>query len=247
MIIFSKWYGRLGNNIIQLSNLIDIAIAFRHNIRFDAKKHSLFDISVIQKYFDKYQNTDKITDPKDHFFYKQLLPFPEETFTQHAEERNQILREAFLIKDIKKLPENDLVVHIRSGDAFSVRKPHPRYVPPPLSYYVKQIDKFPYDTVHLVCEDKLNPVIDKLLTLYKNAVFRKNTLEEDIRLILGATNIVYSVGTFVPSLIQLSTNPIKYLHGSRFPDLEELKDYYKITLPWKNTAKQREYILTFNY
>lgn len=30
MIIFNTFSGRLGNNIIQLSNIIDIAIAYKH-------------------------------------------------------------------------------------------------------------------------------------------------------------------------------------------------------------------------
>ena len=28
---------------------------------------------------------------------------------------------------------------------------------------------------------------------------------------------------------------------------EEIKEYYKIMKPWKNTIKQRDYILTYNY
>ena len=49
--------------------------------------------------------------------------------TKIFEERNKILQEAFLIHNIHKLSENDLVIHIRSGDIFSSR-PHPNYVPP---------------------------------------------------------------------------------------------------------------------
>ena len=34
MLILKKWCGRLGNNIIQLSNIIDIALKEEHNITF---------------------------------------------------------------------------------------------------------------------------------------------------------------------------------------------------------------------
>ena len=44
----------------------------------------------------------------------------------------------------------------------------------------------------------------------------------------------------------LSEN-IKYIYGTTFPKHEELPDYYKIMVPWKNTQKQRDYILTYNY
>ena len=58
MIILDAWYGRLGNNIIQLSNIIDIAIAYKHNIKIKVKKLHFFDLSVIEKCFNEYNNND---------------------------------------------------------------------------------------------------------------------------------------------------------------------------------------------
>ena len=144
MIIFNNLYGRLGNNIIQLRNIIDIAIAYKHNIKINVKKLNFFDLSVIEKYFNKYNNNEIITD-KYNFFYSSKLPFSNDIFKQNIEERNKILQKAFLINNINKLPKNDIVIHIRSGDIFS-SKPHPNYVPPPLSYYTKKIDKYYYFT-----------------------------------------------------------------------------------------------------
>tara|TARA_Y100000768_G_scaffold269926_1_gene206389 strand:- start:1107 stop:1841 length:735 start_codon:yes stop_codon:yes gene_type:complete len=243
MIILKAWYGRLGNNIIQLSNIIDITIAYKHNIKFNVKKLNFFDLSVIEKYFSKYNNNEIITD-KYNFYYSSRLLFSNDIFKQNIEERNKILQKAFLINNINKLPENDIVIHIRSGDIFS-SNPHPNYVPPPLSYYTKEIDKYKYEKIHIICEDTINPVVNELLKLYKNAVYEKNTLEKDIRIILGATNIIYSVGTFIPALMLLSNNN-KYLYGKEFNN-EELKEYYKIMKPWKNTIEQRNYILTYDY
>lgn len=244
MITFNRLYGRLGNNIIQLVNIIHIAIAYKHNIKINVniRKLPFFDLSVIEKYFNKYNNNKIITDKKN-FFYSSRLPFPKEIFKQNIEERNKILQKAFLINNINKLSENDLVIHIRSGDIFS-SKPHPNYAPPPLTYYTKQIDKSKYEKIHIICEDTINPVVNELLKLYKNAVYNKNTLENDIRIILGATNIIYSIGTFIPSLMLLSNNN-KYLYGKDCNN--ELKEYYKIMKPWKNTIVQRNYILTYNY
>jgi hypothetical protein len=242
MIILRAFSGRLGNNIIQLSNVIDIAIAFKHNIKINAKCR-FFDLSVIEKYFNKYNNSEIITDDYN-FFYSSKLPFSNDIFKQNFEERHKILQESFLINNVNKLPETDVVIHIRSGDIFS-SKPHPNYVPPPLSYYTKEIDKCKYEKIHIVCEDTKNPVINKLLELYKNAVYEKNTLENDIKIILGATNIIFSVGTFIPSLMLLSNN-IKYLYGKNFNN-EELEEYYKIMKPWKNTIEQMNYILTYDY
>jgi hypothetical protein len=243
MIIFNSLFGRLGNNIKQLSNIIDIAIAYKHNIKINVKNINFFDLSVIEKYFNKYNNSTIITD-KYNFFYQDKLPFSNDIFKQNVKERNSILQKAFLIKNINKLNENDIVIHIRSGDIFT-SNPHPSYVPPPLSYYIKEINKYKYEKIHIICEDTKNPVVIELLKLYKNAVYEKNTLEKDIRIILGATNIIFSIGTFIPSLMLLSDN-IKYLYGNCDANNEELKEYYKIMKPWKNTITQRNYILTYN-
>jgi len=297
MIIFHN-LPFLGNNIIQLSNIIDIAIAYKHNVKIIVKKfggdkyyspgwHELFDLSVIEKYFDKYNNlhsnnssiteytplhkfhvssSDEIIEDLYHFFYANRLPYPKYIFEQNTEERNNILQKAFLINNINKLPENDLVIHIRSGDIFSSDPkypPHGAYIPPPLSYYIKEINKYKYEKIHIICVDTVNPVVNELLHLYNNAVYEKKTLEEDIRMILGATNVIHSVGTFVPSLMLLSNN-IKNLHHNPFNSLmksmptnfdnkskdynmSSIDDYYKIMWPWKNTVEQRNYILTYDY
>jgi hypothetical protein len=250
MIIFNNLYGRLGNNIIQLSNIIHIAIAYKHNIKFNIKKIKFFDIIVIEKYFNKYNNSKIITDKNNKssfFFDKNLMPFPKDIFIQNIEETNQILQKAFLIKDINKVKENDLIIHIRSGDIFSSH-PHPGYVPPPLSYYIQEIDKYNYETIYIICEDTKNPVVNELLKLYNNAVYEKNILEKDIRIILGATNILFSIGSFIPSLMMLSNN-IKFIHTSfKSKYYNKIRqDYNKIMKPWKNTIEQRNYILTYDY
>ena len=141
MIIIEGWYGRLGNNIAQICNVIDIALTYKHNVIFKVN-HSLINLKIITDYFNKYNNTAIITD-KYHFFGENCrLPYPKNIFKQNNEEKFKLLKESFLIKDINKLDENDLVIHIRSGDIFSTSTPHPGYVPPPLSYYTKEIDKY---------------------------------------------------------------------------------------------------------
>ena len=139
MLVITAWMGRLGNRIFQLSNIIDIALMYHHDISFSGLQLYLFDLKIIENYFKKYTNNQRILD-HNNFFYRDKLPVSKETWKKNAEERNNILKKAFLLKNIEKLPENDLVIHIRSGDIFSSR-PHGKYVPPPLSYYVTQIEK----------------------------------------------------------------------------------------------------------
>ena len=237
MIISNGLYGRLGNNIIQFSNIIDIAIAYKHNIKINVSLN-FFDLSIIEEYFKDYDNREIITD-KFNFYYNERLPFPNDIFKQNIQERNNLLKKAFLINNITKLPENDLVIHIRSGDIFV--NPHPAYVPPPLSYYIREINSRKYERIHIICEDTVNPVVNSLLSLYENANHEKRTLENDIKIILGATNIIQSIGTFIPSLLLFSNN-IRFVHDS-FKN--ESQEYYKVMYPWKNTSEQNKYILSY--
>tara|TARA_B110000977_G_C11068379_1_gene488650 strand:+ start:2105 stop:2386 length:282 start_codon:yes stop_codon:yes gene_type:complete len=93
MIIVQSWFGRLGNNIIQLSNIIDIALVYKHNIIFNVN-HRLFNLNIITDYFIKYNNDELITD-EYNFYYKSKLPYSKKIFEQNIEERDKIIQEAF--------------------------------------------------------------------------------------------------------------------------------------------------------
>lgn len=245
MIIMKGWYGRLGNNIIQLSNIIDIAIIYKHNLSLTKHNSPFFDLDIITNYFNKYNNDKIITHHLCFFgnpYSEPLSQLSDDEKYKLLEEKCKILKDAFKIKDIEKLNENYLVIHVRSGDIFLTAKPAETYVPPPLSYYINHIDKHNYEKIIIIAEDKYNPVVNKLLEIYEHSTWSKNSLETDIRILLGATNVLYSIGTFVPSLMMVSNN-IKNIYQ---PNCEELEDYYKFMKPWKNTDEQREYIITYN-
>ena len=93
-----------------------------------------------------------------------------------------------IIKDIPKLDINDVVIHIRGGDIFTTCI-HPLYIPLPLSYYIKQINKHKYRKIIIVSEDKLNPVVNKLLELYDNSCHSINSLEDDIKITSSSVDI----------------------------------------------------------
>ena len=243
MIIVKKWFCRLGNNMNQLINIMHIAFIYKHNIVFK-KKHKMFDVSIIENYFSKYDNKEIIIDKRSNFFFE----VPSLDYTKISEEDKKetikILKESFVIKNIYKLPENYLVIHIRSGDIFQDKffnhpKPPPSYIPPPLSYYTKYIEEYNYKNIIIVCEDKVNPVVDSLLKIYKNAIYTKNSLEEDIKIIMGATNVLWSIGSFVPKLLLISDH-IKNVYHHRMG-----RDYNKVMRPWRNTEEQRKYMLTY--
>ena len=59
---------------------------------------------------------------------------------------------------------NDLHIFIRSGDVFS-QNPIllDNYLQPPLCFYTNIINNFKCENIHIVSENKNNPVIDELL------------------------------------------------------------------------------------
>jgi len=237
MIVSYKWYNRLGNNIIQLINIIDIALLYKHNIVFKTNL-IFFNLRFLENIFKQYNNNDIITDKYN--FHNYTNRYKIKLSNKNIKIRNNLLKKAFLIKDIQKIYEDDVVLHIRSGDIFSLNPPE-KYTPPPLIYYTHLLDKYKYKKIIIVCEDRINPVVNKLLKMYKNSVHNINSLENDIKLILGATNVISSVGTFVHNLMIFS----KYNKNYFKPNKKKLKNYYTYMNCWKNTKNQVDYMMTY--
>jgi len=253
MIIIKKW-NRFGNSVIQLINILHIAISFNHNIK-EIKKHDFFDIEIINNILNNKENNNIIED-KHEFFVKENINVPSELFKKNEEKVQEILEKSFIIQDIPELEKDDFVIHIRSGDIFD-ENPHPVYVMPPFSYYKNIIDSVTYHNIIIIAEDRKNPVIDKLLSHYPNIKFKIQSFYKDIQTILGANNVISSFGTFIPYLLLLSKN-IKNLYQPNYQGWDghfrktsinlhkiDLSDYIKKMRPWKNTPEQIEILLNY--
>ena len=271
MIIYEKPFGRLGNNIIQLKHICQLAIGLKEQVKF-INDIEFFDLKYIVDYFKNNKDKKDYTNKYNFFYvfiktknplipkninYLDLLDNTEEFldyFITHRFTRTKlllknndeaicILKKAFKIKIPPALPEDTLVIHIRSGDVFN-KNPDNCYIPPPLSYYLNIIDCNNYKRIILLAENKANPVIDKLLEIYPHIEYRQNTLEQDIKIVLSASHIVNSVGTFIPALLFLSDNYKKYYCPDYYRD--ELEDYYKQIGTWRSTRKQKKLMLNFS-
>jgi hypothetical protein len=108
------------------------------------------------------------------------------------------------------LGENDLVIHLRSGDVFKSGNPHPSYGQPPLAFYKKVVQHRDWRKVVLVYEDEANPVIRGLkgyLTSKKVPyVVSSEDPAADVNLCLRGRHLVMSVGTFLWPVVAASTN-----------------------------------------
>lgn len=160
-------------------------------------------------------------------------------------------------------PEDHLVIHIRAGDVFEGAG-HPLYGQPPLAFYTLVLKALPWRRVTLVCEDRANPVVDALLAWRQPGVppveYRAGSLAEDLEILLSATSLVASLGTFMPAVLALSANARRVAcfeniwYGQNLHQHAELlvvRDVAGGYSPqvlvrnWRNTANQRALMLEY--
>lgn len=249
----SSWYGRLGNNILQVKNVISIALYYNYNIIIPT--HKFFNKKKI--ILNREDTANEIFE--DNFFYvNKIERFDSKCYNLNIEKTLTILNNLFTIKynKLEALNNDDLVIHIRSGDLFTLNPPPEMYISPPLSYYQNIIENGLYKNIYLIAEDTKNPCINKLLELYPKISFKINDLETDIKYILRARNIVSSIGSFISSLLfftkytKIVYTPSNNHYDRRYFDnikiiRTDLTEYLKIIDKWKNTDEQKKIMLTY--
>ena len=126
--------------------------------------------------------------------------------------------------------------------------------------------KFKFSKVFIISEDKLNPVIHKLLNKYPFIKKKKNNLKLDISYLINSYNIVVGKSTFLSTTIKLN-DKLKFLweydlyssfsrtyldfHYSfyKFPvyytiyKMNSTANYRKLIYPWINSPKQRKIMI----
>lgn len=202
----SEWYGRLGNNIITLSNALHIALDEDYSaVIFPS--HSHFNNNYIKLKECDIESIKNI----DYKNCEDLYGFNTynkniKCFKKNKQKVLKYLTNLFKIKysNISKCKDNDLYIHIRSGDIFDYNNKNNlehRDNQPLLNQYIKLIDNSNYDNIYIIAEDKKNPVIIQLLNKYPKIIHNINSFEDDIKLILGAKNIAFGDTTFIPTLL----------------------------------------------
>lgn len=286
-LLINNWVGRLGNNIIQLKNCIQIALYYNYE-KISIPYHQYFNTTIInidqiKKVTDvkiyEYTNIDKnifiernknniennekiISDINNFFYQSKIKNIDINVFNLNIDLTIYILKKIFLIKGKYNFGENDVVIHIRSGDIFNNNQHH-QYIMPPLSYYTNILNNNNFNKIYLIAEDKLNPVINKLLELYPNILFKINTLCEDIEILLSSKNIIESFGSFTKTLLLLSDNVINIYKPSYQEFLLENSEKYKKNIlhiyntdltdyvdkikKWKNTPEQKKLMINYKF
>lgn len=155
--------------------------------------------------------------------------------------------------------ENDITLHIRSGDIWQANNSghiHRDYPALPYSFYQNILDSKKWDNIFIVTEFPDEPMVHKLVEQFSAQVQNGNMLE-DFNFVKSSKNIVMSVSTFSWWAAWLSDAREIYLpvtglfDRARRPDVNLLPDddsrYHFIRIPmkdhWYGTEAERQHLL----
>jgi hypothetical protein len=225
-IYIKEWFGRSGNNIIQIINAIKFGLDNNYNILYFPKNILLNKTSILfsQDYYDKKQD---MYDNNHNFYYyssKGIINIEEKEIIQIFDKYiNSILNIPF------KHNNYDMTYHLRGGDIFIDLVGHSNYVQPPLCFYSE------IKNTLLVSEDTRNPCVNKLIE--KGCYWSKNYLQDDLGLLKEAKNLGIGYGTF--GLLVILIN--KKFEKLYIPDyvIEAFKKKWKIDINKLLSEKQK--------
>jgi len=211
----SYWVGRLGNRLLALYNGLIYAIGTNTNliIPFD-------DTGFISTTFIQIQDTSSNEILHCYtFFSDNFIPNWEQINTNlsYKKQALKLIKQYVLFSPQNKvLSENDLVIHIRSGDIMVNNCDWPKeYIPPPYIFYETILKKTweKWSKIYIIAEDNKHPCLRRLIQNYPQIIWKKQSLKKDIEFILSAKSIVIGGGSFVPALMLFSNN-IKNVFGT---------------------------------
>jgi Glycosyl transferase family 11 len=177
------------------------------------------------------------------------------------------------ISDRSSIHENDLTIHIRSGDIWQEdisREPHDSYCALPFSFYETIIREYNWRHIHIVTENRNDPMARKLSRSYGASIV-SGTAFEDFNFIKSSTNIVLAISTFswfaaflseartiyypqaglfhrgIRPDVNLEVQEPRYCYRCVYPD-DQFRDWFEgVFFPgkpaWKGTPDLREFLL----
>lgn len=249
----NSWFGRNGNNIIQLINCVHYSFYINdlHHINFP--KHSLFKRNIIENKEKEIKNYNRrlIKTDKNNFFYARHMGF-----TLSPKQMREIAQK-YLV-DITTLNLNnieDITIHIRGGDSITGST---IFYQPPLKFYKLILDKYEDKNIKLMYEDKNNPCVDELNKL-SNVEIQSKSIKEDIEKLCSGKVMVLSFSTFSLMVFYLSKNVEEiylpdYMVQEWYPNMDwgvktnilKITNYSKDNWLKNNTDQKKKLILNYD-
>jgi len=254
MLIIKPYYGRLGNKILQLLNILCESLAQKQQIKLDGLNYiipiyPLINLKNIEKMSRELFPESK-NDIVDTFFPKNV-----HLANKRTVDLNLFFKVAqqFIIPNIniplKICDDRICYIHIRNGDIFN-NNPHKAYVQPPLNYYIKiinenndkfdkfiivtQISKekcFNFNYNNVFKSNKNNPCINELLKYSNKISLIQGNLYEHYALLMSAKSLILSKSSFSDTAVFMNKN-LKNLYywnwNSYFADKTVIPDNINI-------------------
>ena len=264
----THWTGRLGNNLQQVGNAL----------MYSEYTNSTFEQYLDHEVIDKFSVIfgDNNTNIQHDFFCYGPIQNADNTYSScpnqyfnlnYVYTNMQRVLKTYVFSKLKltskKIDDDTLVIHIRSGDIFCGGNPWGKnYIQNPLSFYEKIITDF--SKILIVTEpDNCNPIVEQL-TKRNNVSVQSSNICDDFSTLISAKNLALSgVGTFGAAAAIVSPN-LKNLYVSNLY-LEEHLNYkmiknedinihvhelknYELSIEkcnWFCTQEQKEYLLNY--
>lgn len=244
--------GRFGNNLIEILRGVQFAkatgikeIYVPHGFLQQKKSFNYKDIKFGMaknrrfKYFhNECQNVQ---------LYYPFSRLPRTPFEIDPEFRDWLLSQFPQID----VPDDSLVIHVRSGDIFDPSKYlHPGYGQPPCNYYLDSFKMSNLSKMIIVAEDDKNPCVNFLKQ--HSGMHKLNDVYTDFGTMLNAKNLVASRGSLSLAILLLSKKIKNFfafnMSSSRIIDhwnCVPTDDYSNTILTkWNNNQTQREIMLS---
>ena len=257
MLFLSEHFGRFGNNIYQLLNIILESEKQNDGINIDllSNLNMILNINMIEKSVNKkFKNKIKKEIVSDHFMPKDLHLINKRTvdISRFFDIAKNYIHNNFKI-DVSPISEKTCTIHLRAGDIFS-KFCHNAYVQPPLAYYKKIIDENnnKYDQFIILTEPepsqqekimrdaKMNPCVKELLEYSPKTKIVNGNMFQHYQILLKSQSIILSRSSFSDTSTFISPN-IKNIYfwsynhclddTTVFPDSINVKGY-KLLKPY---------------
>lgn len=258
MISIKEWYGRLGNNIIQIGTACHVAERFGHSeVKFPP--HELFLGSSIFIGDEEKKSSTKV----ESIFFFHNSPFAAPSLEKIKESIlkfvKPIMKEKIQSNYLGTFDNPEAIIHLRGGDVFKFRKVHSGYVPAPYDFFIKCSNN--YSRVGLIAEDHRHPAYKPLLIQDKFIDLSSTNIIQDLRNLCSARTLIVGPGTFWMVAYMLSST-IEKVYAPKIPNqagsFDKDSDFFDgvnisfIPLPdyirfgdWKNNFWQRRKIVKY--
>jgi len=244
MLRIDGWFGRFGNNILQVVNCLFYAEQ-RNYTAIMFPPHPFFTQCIIQLNGRAVSQNHPVSN-SFYFLHEIGLRYP-----SPGEMRRLAQTYILPIFAIRPPPSQlKTYIHLRGGDVFGGNHIPNEYVQPPLDYYIRAVGTG--NVTGMVYEDRSNPCVDKLLNNTSIVSRKTRSLEGDISELLSAEVLVCGFGTFAFAIYLLSARireiyiPADYVNKYLTGDWGDVK-VHLCTFPgyihfggWKNTPEQRQ-------